>query len=285
MDDVSTQETSTQPRVTAIVVSYNNVEALRRCLTALEKSKQRDRLEIIVVDKGSSDGSAQIDAEFPGITPLRLPRNFGNTKALNIGMRTASAELVFFLAPEVEVQPDTVAALADYLDANSDAVAACPVLNTEQFYGLPQSGIELQPVNIDTSAPAVVVEGATFDAMMARKYFIRGLNYLDEKHYGELWSDVDLSFQIRRGGRTMVALPGVSATYTPRHEVFPDSALSLLQADKIAGAARYYGKYFGFLTGIGVRLKAIVQALVSFRIGLLSNLVSARKVDGSQSEL
>src|SRR5690348_16101917 len=76
-----------QPRVTALVVSYFNIDALRRCIAALEKSKDREALEIIVVDKGSQDGSAMIDTEFPHITVLRLPRNFGNAKALNIGMR------------------------------------------------------------------------------------------------------------------------------------------------------------------------------------------------------
>src|SRR5579884_2662932 len=123
-----------QPRVTALVVSYYNVEALRRCITALEKSKDREALEIIVVDKGSQDGSANIDSEFPNITVLRLPRNFGNTKALNIGMRTAAAELVFFLVPEVEVSPKAVVRLANRLNDDSDAVAVCPVLHDQQFY-------------------------------------------------------------------------------------------------------------------------------------------------------
>src|SRR5271165_2677014 len=104
MNPAGTEETKTQPRVTALIVSYYNADALRQCLTALEKSKDREALEIIVVDKGSRDGSATIDSEFPHITVLRLPRNFGNAKALNIGMRTAAAELIFFLLAEVEVQ-------------------------------------------------------------------------------------------------------------------------------------------------------------------------------------
>src|SRR5579884_1671887 len=109
MDDVSPQETKTSPRVTAVIPSFNNLDALRRCVAALEQSNPREALEIIVVDKGSRDDSAAIDSEFPNVTVLRLPRNFGNTKALNIGMRTAAGELIFFLVPEVEVTPDTVA--------------------------------------------------------------------------------------------------------------------------------------------------------------------------------
>lgn len=285
MDDLAPQET--KPRVTALVVSYNNVEALRRCLAALELSKGREALEIIVVDKGSRDESSTIDSEFPHITVLRLPRNFGNAKALNIGMRTAAAEFMFFLVPEVEVLPNTVAGLADWLDADPDAVAVCPVLDVEgQFYRLPtpQQGAELEPLRIDTSVAAVPVEGATFDAMMARKYFVRGINFLDEK-FGEYWADVDLCFQIRRSGRKIVAIPGLTCTFTPRPERFPDSALKVLEADKVTGGARYFGKYYGFFSGLLFRVKAILKALFSFRLGLFAAAVSGRKVDGTQSEL
>lgn len=286
MDDVSKQETKPQPRITALIVSYYDVEALRRCLAALEKSKGREALEIIVVDKGSRDGSATIDSEFPHITVLRLPRNFGNAKALNIGMRTAAAELIFFLVPEVEVQPDTVVQLANRLDADPDAVAVCPVVHEDQFYRLPapDNGAVLEPVHIDTAADIVPVEGANLDAMMARKYFVRGINFLDEK-YGEYWADVDLCFQIRRSGKKVLALPALTCRYTPRHDKFPENALKLLEADKITGGARYFGKYYGFFKGLMFRLKEVLRVLFSFRLGLFGAILSGRKVDGTQSEL
>jgi len=279
----------TPPRVTAIVASYNNVEALRRSIAALDGSKSREALEILVVDKGSRDGSESIDSEFPHITMLRLPRNFGTSKALNVGMRTAAADLVFFVAPEVEVQPDTVTRLADRLEHDSDAVAVCPILNKEdQFYRLPtpQTGTDLQPVNVagSTSEDATPVEGATFDAMMASKYFIRGINFLDEK-FGEYWSDVDLCFQIRRAGKRVLALPHVKCTYTPRPERFPESALRLLESDRIAGATRCFSKYYGFFSGFIFRLTSALKAFFSFRLGLFSAILSGRKVDGTQSEL
>ncbi len=288
MDAVSAQETKPQPRVTALVVSYNNVEALRRCLTALESSRERETIELMVVDKGSRDGSANIDSEFPNLTMLRLPRNFGTTKALNVGMRTAAAEIVFFLIPEVEVQPDTITELANRLDADSDAVAVCPLLDGDQFFKLPAPGrgTAFEPLRIpaDSAADTVPVQAANFDAMMARKYFIRGINFLDEK-YGEYWADADLCFHIRRAGKKVLALPRVTCAFNPRQEVFPANALKVLEADRMAGAARYFGKHYGFLSGIAIRLKAIFGALFSFRLGLFTAILSGRKVDGTQTEL
>ena len=94
-------ETPQEPKVSVVIVTWNCIEALRICLTALNASRQRDRIEVLVVDAGSRDGSGQVDAEFSNVTVHRLPRNFGKTRARNIGIRTARAELVLFLDPEV----------------------------------------------------------------------------------------------------------------------------------------------------------------------------------------
>ncbi len=292
---VETVEEAPTPRVSAIIVSYNNAEGLRQCVHSLEASTIRSRLEILVIDKGSRDESPQLDTEFPDITILRLPRNFGTTKALNIAMRTAAADLVFFLAPEVTVEPTTVARLADRLEASEDVVAVCPVLShDEQFFRLPDpgSGATLAPVHIadtgtlagDGSGEGVEVEGATFDAMMARKYFVRGLNYLDEK-YGEFWSDVELAYQIRRAGKKMIVLPSARASYERPVDKYPPGAANLLESDKISGAARYFGKHFGFFSALMFRLKAMFGALFTGRFGLFIGVLSGKKVDGTQSEM
>jgi hypothetical protein len=285
--ELTTTNDEPRSRVTALVVSYNNAEALRRCLTALEQSKNREALEIIVVDKGSRDESSTIDSEFPNITMLRLPRNFGNAKALNIGMRTAAAELVFFLVPEVEVQPGTVSQLADRLESDSSAVAVSLVTGQEgQFYRLPlpSDGAALKPIHTAAGPDPVPVEGATFDALLVRKYFVRGINFLDEK-YGEFWADVDLSFHIRRSGKKILAMPDLGCNFTPRTDAFPDNALKVLEADKITGGGRYFGKHYGFFSGILFRLKSILKALFSFQLGLFTASLSGRKVDGTQTEL
>ena len=85
-------------------------------------------MEVLVVDNGSSDESPRLDAEFPNTTFLRLPKNFGRTKAFNIGVRTAVGDLVLFLSPEVEVTPDAIPLLASCLEADAGAVAVCPFL-------------------------------------------------------------------------------------------------------------------------------------------------------------
>ena len=55
-------------QVSVLIVSHNSIAALRRCLTALEASKGRETMEILVMDNGSRDGSSTIDSEFTHIT-------------------------------------------------------------------------------------------------------------------------------------------------------------------------------------------------------------------------
>src|SRR5580765_2593225 len=118
----------TIPKIAAIMIVHNQAAELRRAIAALEKSEQREQLEILVVDCASDDSTAEVAEEFPGITMQRLPENFGATKALNIATRTARAEYLFLLSPDVEVAPDTAARLAEKLDTEPSVTGACPLL-------------------------------------------------------------------------------------------------------------------------------------------------------------
>jgi GT2 family glycosyltransferase len=285
------EEQAPAPKVTALIFSYDSAPALRRCLAALEGSNDRSLIEVLVVDCGSHDESPQLDTEFEGVTILRLPRYFGRTKALNIATRTAAGEHLFLLTPEVEVLPTTIPALLARLESDTEAAAVCPLLlDTEsrshaQFFRLPQpsTGLDLTPVEIDKTAEAVSVEYAVFEAFLVRKYFVKGINYLDER-YGEFWSDAELCFQIRRAGRKTLVLPQVTALYTP-HSPYSESSKTILEADRVHGLAVYFGKHYSFVSGLMFRVKSIVKALVTLHLGLFVALASGTKIDGSQSEI
>ena len=283
------EEQAPAPKVTALIFSYDSAPALRRCLTAIEGSNDRSTIEILVVDCGSHDESPQVDSEFSNVTILRLPRYFGRTKAINIGTRTAAGEYLFILTPEVEVLPTTIPALVARLESQSETVAVCPLLlDTEarpiqQFFRLPTpgTGAELIPVEIDKTAEAASIEYATFRAMMVRKYFVRGINYLDER-YGEFGSDAELCFQIRRAARSTLVMPQVTALYTPGSP-YSEASRTIFEADRIHGAAVYFSKHYGFITGLLFRIKAILKALFTLRLPLFAALVQGSKIDGSQT--
>ncbi len=295
------------PRVSVLVISNNRAAALRRCLAALEVSRERERMEVLVVDNGSSDESPRLDVEFPNATFLRLPRNFGRTKALNIGVRTAAGELLLFLSPEVEMSPEAIPLLASCLEAENEAVAVCPFVTSPEgaaaircfpfptasaLFAAWRRDLPDPPQEIDPPAATVSVEWASLDALLARRYFIKGLNYFDER-YGEFLADAELSYQIRRAGKKILVLGPARAV---RHEgaapPLDAGSRALLSADLVSGIATFAAKHDGMAAGIGYRLRAILSCFGSllgfrdpaYRWKRFAAVVSFRKVDGSQSE-
>lgn len=293
MEELQPDVPSTQ--VSVLIVTYNCVEPLRRCLRALEQSQGRQTFEVLVVDNGSQDGSSGIDADFPSVTVLRLPRHFGFTKACNIGIRTAKGEHLFLLSPEVEVELKTVTALAERLERESGALAAGPLLVDERGDTVSESlrlptpdmlsrswrdGLPAERVSAVGTEP-IAVELHDGRALLLRRQTIKGINYLDER-FGEFWSDVDLAYQIRRAAKKILLLPDVRAIV--REPLPPRKGLAF-EADRAAGAAAYAGKYFGFVAGLSLRLKIALRALMSGELGLFLRALEGRKIDGNDPDL
>lgn len=76
-------------RVTAVVVTYDHRELLRRCLLAL-LGQTHPLASILVIDNASSDGTqAMLATDFPGVATVRTARNLGGAGGFELGMRIA----------------------------------------------------------------------------------------------------------------------------------------------------------------------------------------------------
>lgn len=93
-------------RVSAIVPAYNEAERIGAVLWALRHAPSVG--EVIVVDDGSTDGTAQVAREF-GVRVISLPANCGKSVALDRGVQMARYETVLFLdADLVGLRPDHI---------------------------------------------------------------------------------------------------------------------------------------------------------------------------------
>jgi len=298
MDTTLPTETPAPPKATAILIAHNQAAELRRAITALERSQDRDRFEILVIDSGSLDDTETIGEEFPGITLLRLPHHFGATKALNIATRTAKTDFLFFLSPDVEVDADTLRLLTERLEAESEATAVCPLLVDAE--GAPVARIQPIPtretlaqvcagrpapyIEPDLTQEQIAVGYPGRDALLVRKQFIIGMNYFDAR-FGEYWADADLALKVRHARKKILLYPAIRVTWhTPAQPAPHDAAYSaaVYSADRVLGAALLLRKHEGFLAGLTFRLSAIVGALLHFDFRLFAALLSGEKV-GSQA--
>jgi len=100
--------------ISVIIPAFNEIEVLPSCLDALMRQDYPAGLEIIVVDDGSTDGSAEY-ARSRGIKVVRQD-NRGPGPARNAGANIASGELLVFTDADCIPDPDFVRALVKPLE-------------------------------------------------------------------------------------------------------------------------------------------------------------------------
>jgi len=106
--------------LTAVVVSWNTREHLARCLAALEGAAEGVRVETIVVDNGSTDGSQAMVAEkFPRARLIQSADNVGFGRASNVGAAAGTGRAIVLLNSDCELTPGALATLLGALDADA----------------------------------------------------------------------------------------------------------------------------------------------------------------------
>ncbi|HEX2645371.1 MAG TPA: glycosyltransferase, partial [Thermoanaerobaculia bacterium] len=108
------------------VVSFNTRDLLRGLLQSVRSEAP---VETVVVDNGSTDGTAEmIRHEFPEVRLIVDASNPGYGAAANQGVAATSAPYVLLLNGDTRLSPGALAALADHLDRHPRAGLAGPRL-------------------------------------------------------------------------------------------------------------------------------------------------------------
>ncbi|MBC8034681.1 MAG: glycosyltransferase family 2 protein [Chitinophagaceae bacterium] len=99
--------------VFSIIVTYNGMQWIERCLDCLLKSELQTH--VVIVDNGSGDGTVDfIKARYPSVELIETGKNLGFGQGNNIGLRSAlqnNADYVFLLNQDAYIQPQTIAEL------------------------------------------------------------------------------------------------------------------------------------------------------------------------------
>lgn len=126
------------PKITAIIVTYNGMHWYDRCLGSLRESEIP--VDTIVIDNASSDDSvAYIKEHFPEVHLIESKENLGFAKANNIGMRKAlddGADYVFLLNQDAWVERNTLTELIKSFRDNDSVGIAAPIHMNGSYSGL-----------------------------------------------------------------------------------------------------------------------------------------------------
>lgn len=112
------------PKVYAVVLNWNRYSLSKRCLDSL-RAWNYSNLNVVVVDNGSTDGSAErLALEYPNCEILKNGRNLGFSRGCNVGLRRAlrdpECEYTILVNNDATVAPDGLTAAVQFAEANPD---------------------------------------------------------------------------------------------------------------------------------------------------------------------
>src|SRR4051812_38247103 len=109
------------PFVSVIVVNFNGRQYLAECLDSLiYQSYPRHRLEVIVIDNGSTDGSVTLIREqYPWVQLIEADRNLGFAAANNLGFDQSRGDWIALLNNDAAADPDWLTASVAVGERNS----------------------------------------------------------------------------------------------------------------------------------------------------------------------
>jgi GT2 family glycosyltransferase len=205
------------PQVSVIVVCTNEKQHLQDCLGSLSRQSY-PRVEIILVDNGSTDASAEyVAASFPEVRIISTGSNLGYAPANNAGFQAARGELLAVLNPDTEVHPDFVRELVEAFDDPGVGLATSRICyfddrerintcgNDVHLSGLGYCrGLDEPASRYESPAAVASVSGCAF---MVRRALLDKIGSFDAAFFIYL-EDTDLSIRAWLAGQEVRYVPG-----------------------------------------------------------------------------
>lgn len=203
-----------KPLVSIIISNYNGKELLKECLSSL-MGLDYPNFEIIVVDSGSSDGSAEmVEENFPLVNLIRTER-IGIGEAANIEISKARGEyIVFDLNNDDVVSKDWLTKLVEVLESSPQIGIVCG----KRYLGNSNSILDSAGGRIVLGVTLAIGHGKEDSKyntpnevdyvavpMVKRKVF-EEVGLVDEEYfiYGE---DVDFCLRAKKAGYKIMYVP------------------------------------------------------------------------------
>lgn len=123
-----------RPDVSVVIVNWNTRDYLLDCIESLLAETHEVRVEIIVSDNGSVDGSVgSLRERHPDVVVIQNCENLGFAKANNIGFRRAQGRYLCLVNTDVIALDGVLDKLVAHMDANPDIGLLCPQTLTREL--------------------------------------------------------------------------------------------------------------------------------------------------------
>ncbi len=215
----------THPDVSVVIVNWNGKHLLAECLDSLVGQRNIRDVEIILVDNGSQDGSAEfVQGHYQNVKVISLPENIGFAGGNNAGIRIAAGKYIALLNNDTKADSLWLSSLVTTAETDPRAVGmwagkilsyGCPgiidnvgLLLYPDGLGRGKGRLEKDEGQYDVPGEALFPSGC---AALYRKAMLDEIGLFDEEFFAYA-DDVDVGLRAR--------LAGWECRYVPTAKVF-----------------------------------------------------------------
>jgi N-acetylglucosaminyl-diphospho-decaprenol L-rhamnosyltransferase len=276
-------ESPSRVDLAVITVSTNEAHWLRRGLPSVFEHAGDAKLDVVVVDNSSTDGTREmVESEFPNARVV-TSENHGFGHANNCGAITCDAPYVLFLNPDTEILEGTFGQLLAAMESEPDVGLAgviqlagdgTTIPTIRYFPSVVRSlgealGSEMWPVNarwarereLDMARYTVELDcdWTSGSFMLARREALLAAGLLDERFFLQC-EEPDLCLRIKRAGWGVRHLPSMTILHYGKPEINPRMVAQEAYARR-QYAQKHFSKPYGSAYVAAVGAGHLVRAL------------------------
>ena len=298
-----TDAKNTAPELSVITVTYNSKDHIVRCLQNIMAAANGVRLEVILVDNASMDGTTDAVREqlsdAPWLTIIANDQNLGFGKASNLAARRANGRYLLFLNPDLFLLPGAIRTSLDAFTRldRCGAVMARTFWDDEmqfQFSCLKTVGLSAAIVQhtslrhilgkrtfekywrmdwkMWSSDDPLEVSGAPGSYLMLSREFFRQLGGFDERFF-MYYEDEDLCRRIRKAEHKIYCLPDAKAIhyYAQSLKTSERTAVGRMQSKSLIALYEKHYPHLGGALAICTRANNFMVSSAKRMLGLSGN--------------
>lgn len=210
-----------QPKVSVIVLTYNNLDLTKACLHSIEKHSHYSNIELILVDNASTDGTPEFLTSYAEgkehVVLCLNDSNLGFSAGNNVGLKAATGDYIVILNNDTYVTEGWIHGLVRGLRRHPSLGLVGPVTNNIgneakiniNYSDMEQMAIAAREYTRTHAGEVYPVRAAAFFCVMFSRQVYEKVGPMEEKFGVGFFEDDDYCNRVREAGYEVAVIEDV----------------------------------------------------------------------------